>query len=229
MKSMKMYVKNLKKIRVNKYVLFFMIVLVFELLCISIPTRPIYAAQKVSAKNKQAAKAFNKYLSKNEIQWPNPKDGRKFPSSDYTFKYIELGKKKTPVLIITCNGVTHMEKFRSVMQYKNKKVKCVFQSDTIEELFEKKGLIVASNTNMGIATTSYYKLNGKQLLTRKAYYHENLSVHLYKEIKNSYYIGKKEVSKTKFASWLKKQTGGKSGSKLNTYSNTKKNRKKYLK
>lgn len=92
----------------------------------------VSATSKSTKRNAKAKKAFKKYLSKKNISWPT--SNSKYKGKDYSFKYMEIGKRKTPILIITCKGTYHMEHYVSVMQYSKNKVKCVLQFDGIENI-----------------------------------------------------------------------------------------------
>lgn len=122
-------------------------------------TTTVCAASKTSHNNKKAKKAFNKFLSQNKIAWPT--SGNLYSKQDYFFKYMELGKKKVPVMIISCSRTYHQERYDAVLQCINGKVKLMFASDGIESVYTKSGLMVVSNLDMGAYTVRYYKLDDK--------------------------------------------------------------------
>lgn len=217
------------------------ITLLFVVCCLllrnTVQYSPIFtasAASKTSQKNKKAKKAFNEYMSQNEIAWPT--SGNLYLKQYYSFKYIELGKKKVPVLIISCSKTCHAEEYVAVLQYIDGKVQFMFAEDWVGAIYQKCGVVAVCHSGGGYGeiNTWYYSLNSKGRFGKSVAHTAILSKE-YADMRkmfgdDKYVIGTKKVSANKFKKWIKKKTDGKKAlSNVKLYKNTTKNRNKYLK
>lgn len=169
----------------------------------------VSAASKTSQKNKKAKKAFNEYMSQNKIAWP--RSGNLYSKHNYSFKYIELGKKKVPVLIISCSKTCHAEEYVAVLQYIDGKVQFMFAEDWVGAIYQKCGIIAVCHSGGGYGeiNTWYYSLNGKGRFGQSVAYSAILSKE-YADMRkmfgdDKYVIGTKKVSENKFKNGLKRK------------------------
>ncbi len=123
--------------------------------------------------NKNAKKAFCEWMAQEMIPWGN--GDNYYQKDSYSFRYMEIGKKKTPILIVKSTETSHADGYISVMQYIDGEVKCMMTNDWIEAIYNKSGIIITchSGGSYGEIESYYYKLNGKGSFVKENAYAKN--------------------------------------------------------
>lgn len=175
---------------------------------------PLSAPATVNAASKRtkAVKAYKKYL-KNKTEYSQ-------------FSLIYLDNNKVPELLAKKGDMV------SILTYYNGKVKdtyyvsnLMYTANGTFDYYKKTGVIRRGGVSNGYSTVGYPKLSkGKMKRTVYAAYDMRTG-----KAKAYYNANDKKISKSKFKSWIKKNTKGKKVSRAKFHSNTGSGRKKYCK
>lgn len=183
-----------------------------------------------AASKSKALKAYKAFLAQSTIPWGRDTYYTAVPTKNCSFALAYIDNNSVPELVVSnAQDITHVAGWGVVFTYKNGKVQPVdnIQLDGDFYYYKKKGIFASSYLGSGELSYTYSKMSGVKAAEKLLEGKNIISG------KKSYYSlsadSRKQISKSKFNSALKKLVGSTKKTKVKLYKNTSTNRTKRLK